>query len=73
MLLAVQTIIKGKVTAIPGCAVKAYWGEEVLLHMLTSGIDRGEQPARGQLLCVRPPPLPRKNPPAPIKQQAESA
>jgi hypothetical protein len=67
MLLAVQTIIKGKVTAIIGCAKKAYWGQEVLLHMLTSDIDRGEQPARGQLLC------PRKNPPAPIKQQAGSA
>jgi hypothetical protein len=51
MLLAVHTIIKGKVKAIPGCAMKAYWGEEVFLHMLTSDIDRGEQPARGQLLC----------------------
>jgi hypothetical protein len=34
-----------------GCAMKAYWGEEVLLHMLISDIDRGKQPARGQLLC----------------------
>jgi hypothetical protein len=51
MLLAVQTFIKGKVAVIPRCAMKAYWGEELLLHMLTSDIDRGEQPARGQLLC----------------------
>jgi hypothetical protein len=31
--------------------MKAYWGEEVLLHMLISDIYRGKQPARGQLLC----------------------
>jgi hypothetical protein len=31
--------------------MKAYWGEEVLLRILKSNIDRDEQPARGQLLC----------------------
>jgi len=34
--------IEGKVKAIPGYAVKAYWGEEVQLHMLTSALDGGE-------------------------------
>jgi hypothetical protein len=53
MLLAVQTIIKDKVTGVSGCTMKAYWGEEVLLHMLTSNIRGGEQPARVQLLCLQ--------------------
>jgi len=34
--------IEGKVKAIPGYAVKVYWGEEVQLHMLTSALDGGE-------------------------------
>jgi hypothetical protein len=53
VLLAVQTINKDVVTGVPGCTMKAYWGEEVLLHMLTSNISRGEQPARRQLLCLQ--------------------
>jgi len=34
--------IKGKVKAVPGYAMKAYWGEEVQLHKLTSALDGGE-------------------------------
>jgi hypothetical protein len=33
--------------------MKAYWGEEILLHMLISDLERGEPPARGQLLYSR--------------------
>ena len=44
MLLAVQNsvFIRGIVKAVSGYAVKAYWGEEVQLHMLTSALDGGE-------------------------------
>jgi hypothetical protein len=34
--------MKGKVKAVPGYAMKAYWGEEVQRHMLTSALDEGE-------------------------------
>ena len=44
--------IKGKVKAVPGYAVKAYWGEEVQLHMLTSALDGGEQPGRWRGCCT---------------------
>jgi hypothetical protein len=45
--------VKGKVKVISRDAMKTYRGEEVFLQMLTSDLDRGEQPARGQLLYPR--------------------
>jgi len=42
LLFKAVHFINGKVKAIPGYAVMAYWGEEVQLHMLTSALDGGE-------------------------------
>jgi hypothetical protein len=42
LLFKTVWFIEGMVKAVPGYAVKAYWGEEVQLHTLTSALDGGE-------------------------------
>jgi uncharacterized Rossmann fold enzyme len=42
LLFKTTEFIKCKAKAIPGYAIKAYWGEELMLHILTSDLDRGK-------------------------------
>jgi hypothetical protein len=36
LLFKTTEFFKGKAKAIPGYAIKEYWGEEMMLHILTS-------------------------------------
>ena len=58
LLFKTVQFIRGKVKAIPGYAVEAYWGEEVQLHTLTLALDEGSSELEGVaavLLREKPP------------------
>jgi hypothetical protein len=42
LLFKTTEFIKGKAKAIPEYDINAYWGEEMMLHILTYDLDRGK-------------------------------